>query len=75
MTDKKFHFNIYAFFVAFMLGIFYVYIASPKPRVIIKYPTPYNAEKIIYQSENGNCYKFKVEEVKCEGETVPQPIV
>lgn len=75
MIERKFHFNIYAFFIAFMLGILYIYISSPKPKVIIKYPTPYNAEKIMYQSESGDCYKFKVEEVKCDGDIIPQPIV
>ena len=76
MTDKKsFDFNIYVFFIAFIIGMFYVYISSPKAKVIIKYPTPYNAEKTVYQNESENCYKFDVEEIKCDGKTIEQPIV
>ena len=75
MNERKFRFNIMAFFIAFILGIFYVYISSPKPRFIIKYPTPYNEGKLIYQSESGECFKFKVEEVKCDDKSLSQPIV
>ena len=74
-NKREFHFNIFSFFIAFFIGIFYVYISAPKPKIIIKYPTPYNAEKIVYQSGSGDCFKFKVNEVNCEGETFPQPIV
>jgi hypothetical protein len=73
-NNKVFRFNIIAFFIAFMLGIFYVYISTPKPRVIIKYPTPYNVNKIMYQNDSGECFKFKMEEVKCTKEAIVQPI-
>ena len=75
MTTKCFDFNIYAFFIALFVGLFYVYIAVPKPKIILKYPTPYNVDKIIYQSENGECYKFKMEEVNCTKNAIPQPII
>lgn len=73
--SKKFVFNIYVFFMAFAIGMLYVYISTPKPKIIIKYPTPYNAEKVVYKSYNDNCYKFKVSEVKCTNDAIPQPIV
>ena len=38
--------NPIAFFAAFCLGIFIVYISVPEPKVIIKYPTPDNVEKM-----------------------------
>lgn len=75
MKEKKFSFNILAFFVAFILGIFYAYISSPKPRIIIKYPTPYNADKLVYQTEGGDCFKFTMKEVKCSNDAIPQPII
>ena len=75
MKEKTFKFNILAFFIAFILGIFYVYISSPKPRIIIKYPTPYNVDKLLYQGESGECYKFKMEEVKCTNDAIQQPII
>lgn len=75
MEKKSFHFNILAFFISFIVGIFYVYISSPKPKIIIKYPTPYNADKIIYKSDSGDCYKFKMEETNCNKNAIPQPII
>ena len=75
MKEKVFKFNILSFFMAFILGVFYVYISSPKPRIIIKYPTPYNVNKLLYEGESGECYKFKIEEVKCTKDAIPQPII
>ena len=73
--EKKFQFNVYMFFLAFILGMFYVYISAPKPRIIIKYPTPYNANKIVYKNGNDMCYKYSAEEIKCTDKSVPQPII
>ena len=72
---KKFTFNFFAFIIAFAIGIFYVYISSPKPKIIIKYPTPYNADKIVYKNDYDICYKYQVEEVKCTEKTIEQPII
>jgi hypothetical protein len=73
---KSFRFNIFAFIIAFSIGILYVYISTPKPVVIIKYPTPYNANKIVYRNPNSEmCYKYEVEEVKCSQNTIEQPII
>ena len=41
------------FFV--LIGIGIIYIMSPKPQVIIKYPNESN----IYIDENNVCYKYK----------------
>ena len=69
----KFHF--FAFIIAFSVGIFYVYIATPKPKIVIKYPTPYNANKIVYRNDNDVCYKYKVSEVKCSDKAIEQPMI
>jgi len=55
--------------------MFYVYIAAPKPKIIIKYPTPYNANKIVYRNDNDICYKYKVDEIKCSDNAIDQPII
>jgi len=73
--EKKFQFNIFYFFIAFIVGIFYVYLDSPKPRIIIKYPTPYNTDKLTYKGLSEDCYKFHVKEVKCTNEALKQPII
>lgn len=73
--EKVFRLNFTSFLIAFALGIFYVYISAPKQRVVIKYPTPYNANKVYYQNDDKTCYKYKVEETKCTSSALPQPIM
>ena len=75
MIEKTFKFNFFAFIIAFAIGILYVYISAPKPRIIIKYPTPFNADKIVYKNDNDVCYKYKVEEIKCTDKAISQPIL
>jgi hypothetical protein len=73
---KTFNFNIFAFIIAFAIGIFFVYVSTPKPNVIIKYPTPYNANKIVYRHyDNNTCYKYQYDEVKCVDNAIEQPII
>jgi len=75
MIEKTFKFNILAFFLAFSAGLLYVYIAAPKPKIVIKYPTPYNASKIVYRSDNDLCYKYNADEVKCDANSIQQTII
>jgi len=75
MEQKKFNFNFLAFIIAFAIGMLFVYLSAPKPRIIIKYPTPYNADKIVYKNENDICYKYKVNEIKCTDKSIEQPII
>ena len=64
-----------AFIVAFGVGILYVYLSAPKPKIIIKYPTPYNVNKVVYKNENDICYKYNAEEIKCNDKAIMQPII
>ena len=43
--------NVFAFIVSFCLGIFYVYISSPTPNIVMKFPSPYNTGKVIYKNK------------------------
>ena len=70
--------DIFYLFISLFIGFFLVYITSPKPTVIVKYPTVKNAGKILYEDNNGVCYKYKAVEVNCknnniilEEETIP----
>ena len=60
--------NPYYFLISFAIGMFFVYISTPPPDVIIQYPTPENAGKIIYK-DNGNnnddCYVYDAKKVSC----------
>lgn len=73
--NRHFSLNIFSFFAAFLIGLLYVYIDTPKTRNIIKYPTPYNANKMVYKGLTNECYKFKATEVKCKPNAIPQPII
>ena len=57
--------NPLAFFVAFAIGIFLTYIYSPPKKIIIKWPTPENAGKVVYKDNADTCYKYNAKEVAC----------
>ena len=60
-----FKLNKFYFFISLIIGLFLAYIFTPQPEVIIRYPTPENAGKIIYQDNNDVCYKYVANEVQC----------
>jgi hypothetical protein len=62
--------DIFYFFISLFIGFFIVYITAPKPIVIVKYPTVKNAGKILYEDDNGVCYKYKALEVNCTNNNV-----
>jgi uncharacterized protein YoxC len=47
-------------------GIFVVYVISPAPKVVLKYPTLDSIEDTTYVDENGQCYKYFAMEVPCK---------
>jgi hypothetical protein len=55
----------YIFFISLAIGLFFAYITAKTPRIVFKYPTPYNSDKIIYTDTVGTCYKYKANEVSC----------
>ena len=55
----------WAFIISFAVGMFFVYILQPLPKVIIKHPTPENAGKIIYKDKADTCYKYIANQVEC----------
>ena len=70
--------NLFYFFGAFAVGMFIVYISTPPPQVILKFPSPYNAGKVIYSDKADNCYKYSAQDVACPLDTnliKPQPIL
>ena len=70
MSSEKpmnFQFNIPIFLLCFGIGMLYVYLMTPKPQVIIKYPTPYNSGKVTYTDliDTDSCFQFTSEQVEC----------
>lgn len=53
------------FFLAFAVGLFFCYVTTPKPDLVLKFPSPYNAGKIVYHDIDDNCYKYKADKVEC----------
>ena len=58
-------FNPIVFLISLCIGIFFVYIITPPPKVIVKYPTPENSGRIVYKDEAHNCFKIISKEVNC----------
>jgi hypothetical protein len=54
-----------AFFIALGIGLFLTYIYAPAKKMVIKWPTPENAGKVIYKDHSDSCYKYKANEVPC----------
>lgn len=66
------------FFIAFAVGLFFVYVFTPPPHVVVKFPSPYNSGKIVYKDNNDSCYKYEAENVACpeDKSTIrPQPLL
>lgn len=53
------------FFISLSIGLFIAYVTAKAQRIIFKYPTPYNTDKITYTDTTGTCYKYKGNEVTC----------
>jgi hypothetical protein len=53
------------FFTALALGLMYVYMWTPPPQVVIKFPSPHNAGKVIYRDRDENCIKYRSDRVAC----------
>ena len=51
-------FNPIVFLLSLFIGIFFVYIITPPPKVLVKYPTPENSGRVIYKDEAHNCFKI-----------------
>ena len=57
--------NVFYFLLSFAFGILYVYISRPESKVVVKFPSPYNAGRVMYRDKAGSCYKFKAEKKSC----------
>ena len=72
-----FKFNLPVFIIAFALAFLYVYLFGPQRKTILKYPTPYNSNKLIYHNSSGDCYMYKADKVTCltdQNDIIPQPV-
>jgi hypothetical protein len=62
------------FFVAFSVGLLACYIMTPPPNVVVRFPSPYNAGKVVYKDKGQSCYTFSADQVECPTDALPQPL-
>lgn len=51
--------DVPTFIISFSIGLFFVYISSPKKQTIFVYPTPDNYDKVLFKDKAGMCFSFK----------------
>ena len=66
------YFDPLFFFIALSIGMLIVYTTTAVPEIISKYPTPDN--RVVYQDDVQNCYRYVSKEVACKGELTEIPI-
>jgi len=57
--------NVPIFIISLAIGLFFSYITTPLPEVILVYPTPDNINRIQYKDEGDNCFGFTSKEITC----------
>lgn len=65
------------FFISFAIGLLLCYVFNPKPDVVLKFPSPYNAGQVLYRDKAEGCYKYEASKVECpidKSLIKPQPI-
>ncbi len=67
--------HVAAFLTAFSLGLLFVYLSRPKPQIVIKFPSPYNAGHVYRESSGDACFRYKATRVTCAASAQPQPIM
>jgi hypothetical protein len=60
------HIRLIPLLVGLVIGIVGILFIHPEKSVIYKYPTPENAEKVVYKDKNGICYTYKANVVDCD---------
>jgi hypothetical protein len=53
------------FFISFAIGILFVYLLTPKPEIVYKFPSPYNSGSVVYKDKNDTCYIYKATREEC----------
>lgn len=53
------------FLLAIFITFFVLYMTSPEPKIILKYPSVKNKVSDIYKDDNGICYRYHRNEIKC----------
>lgn len=71
---KHFQLNWPVFVISFVVGILYIYLLSPAPKIVVKFPSPFNAGKVVYRDKSDECYVFDAVKVECTKDALKQPL-
>jgi hypothetical protein len=56
----------YMYLVAsFAVGLAFMMLTIPKPKMVVKFPTPETADAYIYNDGGDHCFKIAAEEEEC----------
>ena len=69
-------FNSLALVASFCVGMTFMILYTPKPTVVIKFPSP-GATSDVYHTGAGTCYRVHSKEVTCPADkknVLPQPV-
>ena len=64
--------EIFYIILGLAIGFFIIYLTTPPPKIIIKYPTVENISNTTFIDENRQCYKYYAKEVPCSTNLVRQ---
>jgi hypothetical protein len=51
--------------VSFAVGLAIMMLTVPKPRVVVKFPSPDNVDTHVYKGSDNTCYKIAADEEEC----------
>ena len=57
--------NPFYFIIALGVGLFVIYAFTPAPEVVVKFPNPNNAGKVVYKDTSDACFVYKAEKSEC----------
>jgi len=60
----EFRYRLVIFLISFSVGILYVYMVTPHRRAIVKYPTPFNAGKVVYKDMKRMEHAINTKQIK-----------
>lgn len=57
------------FFLSFAIGLLIVYVITPPPQIVVKFPSPFNAGNITYRDKVDSCFVYKADKTSCPRDT------
>lgn len=66
------------FTLAFIIGLILCFFKEPNKKIVLKFPSPTNAGRVIYKDKAGQCYKYQADKLETCPNTPnvkPQPVL